>query len=115
MITYKIAKFISLSILFSLFYRPPNSDSVNYSTIEDSVHLAVDTGISDIIVTGDFNLNMPNPQTARKISSFCDQFSLHQMIKDPTHFTENSSSLIDLVLQRNENHVIHCGVGDPFL
>ena len=37
------------------------------------------------------------------------------MIKDPTHFTENSSSLIDLVLVSNENLVIHCGVGDPFL
>ena len=83
--------------------------------IEDSIHLAVDTGVSDIIVTGDFNLNMLNPQTFRKISSFCYQFSFHQMIKDPTHFTENSSSLIDLVLVSNENHVIHCGVGDPFL
>ena len=102
-------------ILFGLFYRPPNSDSVYYSTIEDSIHLAVDTGVSDIIVTGDFNFNMLNPQTARKISSFCDQFSFHQMIKDPTHFTENSSSLIDLVLVSDENHVIHCGVGDPFL
>ena len=37
------------------------------------------------------------------------------MIKDPTHFTENSSSLIDLILVSDENHVIHCDVGDPFL
>ena len=36
-------------ILFGLFDKPPNS--------EDSIHLAIDTGISDIIVTGDFNLN----------------------------------------------------------
>ena len=102
-------------VLFGLFHRPPNSDSVYYSTSEDSIHRAVDTGVSDIIVTGDSNLYMLNPQTARKISSSCDQFSLHQMIKDPTHFTENSSSLIDLVLVSNEDHVIHCGVGDPFL
>ena len=40
-------------ILFDLFYRPPNSNAHNYSMIEDSLFLAVDTNISDIIVTGD--------------------------------------------------------------
>ena len=45
-------------VLFGLFYRPPVSDSCYLSTIEDSIHLAVDTGISDIIITGDFNYNM---------------------------------------------------------
>ena len=41
--------------LFGLYYRPPNSDS-NYATIiENSIHLAVDTGMRDIILTGDFN------------------------------------------------------------
>ena len=52
-------------ILFGLFYRPPNS-GVNYlSSIEDSLGLAIDTGIADIIVTGDFNINMFNPNSAR--------------------------------------------------
>ena len=32
-------------ILFCLFYRPPNSDAIYFSSIEDSIHLAVDTGI----------------------------------------------------------------------
>ena len=45
-------------ILFGLFYRPPNSDSTYFTSIEDSIHLAVDTGIQDIVVTGDFNFNM---------------------------------------------------------
>ena len=69
-----------------------------YSSLEDSIHLAVDTGIDDIIITGDFNLNMLNSQYARKINSLCQQFSLFQSISKPTHFTENSSSLIDLLL-----------------
>ena len=37
------------------------------------------------------------------------------MIQDPTHFTENSSSLIDIFIVSNKNRVINCGVGDPFL
>ncbi|MEW8191406.1 MAG: reverse transcriptase family protein [Candidatus Thiodiazotropha endolucinida] len=103
-------------ILFGLFYRPPNSDSNYFSDIEDSVALAVDSpGISEIIITGDFNLNVLHPQTARKINSICTEFSFYQSISQPTHFTENSSSLIDILLVNNKNYLIVSGVGDPFL
>ena len=53
-------------ILFGLFYRPPNSNANYYSMIEDSLSLAVDTNISDIIVTGDFNFNLLNPRSSTK-------------------------------------------------
>ena len=101
-------------ILFGLFYRPPNSDAIYFSAVEDSFHLAVDTGIKDIIITGDFNFNMLSEQSSRKIKDLCRQFSLSQIISQPTHFTENSS-LIDLLLVNDNNHVITSGVGDPFL
>ena len=102
-------------VLFGLFYRPPNSDLNYNSTMEDSIHLAVDTGINDIIITGDFNLNMFNSQSARKINGLYYQFSLTQVVNEPSHFTEHSSSLTDLMLVSNPNHVILNGVGDPFL
>ena len=102
-------------VLFGLFYRPPNSDLTYYSSLEDSIHLAVDTGIDDIIITGDFNFNMLNSQYARKINSLCQQFSLYQSISEPTHYTENSISLIDLLLVSNKDRIIFSGVGDPFL
>ena len=85
-------------ILFGSFYRPPSSDLMYYSGIEDSIHLAVDTGINDIIITGDFNFNMLNIQTSRKIRLLCEEFSLTQVITEPTHFTETSASLIDIIL-----------------
>ena len=71
-------------VLFGLFYPPPppNSNSNFFSDIEDSIALAVDSpGISEIIITGDFNLNLLNPQTARKINSICIQFSFFQFIR----------------------------------
>ena len=77
--------------------------------------MAVDTGIADIIVTGDFSLNVLNARTSRKIESFCSQFSFYQSIDQRTHFTENSSSLIDIVLVRNKDSLLLSGVGDPFL
>ena len=102
-------------VLFGLFYRPPNSDMTYYSLLEDSIHLAVDTGIDDIIITGDFNFNMLNSQYARKINLPCQQFSLYQSISEPTHFKENSSSLIDLLLVSNKDRIIFSGISDPFL
>ena len=101
-------------ILFGLFYRPPNSGINYYLDIENSLHLAVDTDISDIIITGDLNLNILSPLTSRKIEAFCSQFSLYQSINEPIHFTEHSSSLIDILLVSNKDHLILCGVGDPF-
>ena len=102
-------------ILFGAFYRPPNSSVMYHSTIEDSIHLALDTGIPDVVITGDFNYNLLSDQTNRKISSICQQFSLHQCISEPTHYSENASSLIDIILVSNRNSVIFSGAGDPFL
>ena len=74
-------------ILFGLFYRPPSSNAAYLSSIDDSVHLAIDTGIQEIIVTGDFNCNMLNAQLSVKIRDLCEQFSLEQVINEPTHYT----------------------------
>ena len=101
--------------LAQIFYRPPNADAVYYSAVEESIHLASDSGIHDIIITGDFNFNMFDPQSSRKTNSICEQFSFSQTIQEPTHFTETSSSLIDLLIVSNKRHIINCGVSDPFL
>lgn len=63
------------SILYVFFYRPPNTDIQYFSNIEDSIALAIDKAISDIIITGDFNFNFLNSQTKRKIDMLCTQFS----------------------------------------
>ena len=102
-------------LLLGLFYRPPSSDSAYFSSIEDSIYLAVDTGTKDIVITGDLNYNVLNIQASSKIKSLCEQFSLVQTINDPTHDTEHSHSLIDIILTNNVNHLVLSGEGDPFL
>lgn len=69
------------SILFGLFYRPPNADAQYFSNIEDSISLAIDTGISNIIVTGDLNFNFLNVQARRKIDMLCTQNSIYKCFK----------------------------------
>ena len=103
------------NILYGVFYRPPNSDSVYISQIEDSIGLAIDSSISDVIITGDFNLNTMNQTQFRKVEALCNQFNMTQCIDEPTHFTENSHSTIDLLFVTNKNSILTTGVGEPFL
>ena len=77
--------------------------------------MAIDTGIPDIIILGDFNLNMLKPATSRSVSNICQQYNLIQIIIEPTYFTETSMSLIDLVLVSSPESILLSGVGDPFL
>ena len=83
--------------------------------IERSIDLAIDTGIPDIIILGDFNLNMLKAATSRSVTNICQQYNLKQIIIEPTHFTETSMSLIDLVLVSSPESILLSGVGDPFL
>ena len=102
-------------LLFGVFYIPPNADSEYFSLMDTSLNLAIDTEHNNIIATGDFKLNMLTNNTARKIHSLCSEFALHQSIAEPTHYTETSSSLIDLILVHNQDSLVASGVGDPFL
>ncbi|KAH3890067.1 hypothetical protein DPMN_014136 [Dreissena polymorpha] len=102
-------------VLFGIFYRPPNADASYTNLIDDSIGLAIETGISDIIITGDFNMNNSQPILVRKLDSWCLEYNLVQVINEPTHFTERSSSILDLLLLTNPNSLVLSGVGDPFL
>ena len=102
-------------VLVGTFYRPPNSLPLILSDIENSIGLAVDTGISDIVILGDFNLNMLATQSQRKINDLCQQYGLIQLINEATNFTESSASIIDLIMVSNINSVDISGVGEPFL
>ena len=98
-------------ILFGIFYIPPKSTQDIWEKLESSIEMAInDTAIDDVIITGDFNDNQLD-YSRTKISFLLTKFSLLQMIDEPTHFTEHSSSLIDLILTNNVNWLIYTGVG----
>ncbi|MEW8546861.1 MAG: endonuclease/exonuclease/phosphatase family protein, partial [Candidatus Thiodiazotropha sp.] len=99
--------------LVGTFYRPPNSTHEVLSSIEDSIALAFDTNIPNILITGDFNLDISKQPASKKVFDLCQQFSLEQLINEPTHYTELSSSIIDLFLTSNKTNVLLSGVGEP--
>ena len=101
--------------MFGIFYRPPNSSNEILEKIDDSIDLALDIDVSDVIITGDFNLNFLDSASRNKLLPIVNQYSLHQIIDEPTHFTETSSSIIDLFFTRYPDNVIVSSVGEAFL
>ncbi|MEW8185640.1 MAG: reverse transcriptase family protein [Candidatus Thiodiazotropha endolucinida] len=102
------------TILIGGFYRPPNSPVEYFNRIIESLDRACNTNINDMVILGDFNYNMQCVNN-NKIYELMQQYNLKQLIQEPTHFTESSESLIDLILVRNVNNVITSGVYDTFL
>ena len=58
---------------------------------------------------------MLNQNTQTKINNITLQYNLNQVIKEATHFTETSQSLIDLFLVSPSCDVVFSGVGEPIL
>ena len=48
-----------------------------FQTFENSIGMAVDTGIADIVILGDFNLNVLNAQSAREITEYVTNIIYH--------------------------------------
>ena len=104
----------SKKILIGGIYRPPNSSSDYFNLMLESIDRAHNTHIYDIIITGDFNYDMLS-NGSNKMTDLLQQYNLTQLIAEETHFTEQSASLIDLIIVRNKNNILTSGVADPFV
>ncbi|MEW8545738.1 MAG: reverse transcriptase domain-containing protein, partial [Candidatus Thiodiazotropha sp.] len=104
----------SKKVLIGGFYRPPNSNTRYFELINESIDRAYNSNILDIIILGDFNCDMTS-NNSNKMKELLQDFNLRQLINESTHFTENSSSLIDLILVRNTTNVLSSGVIDSFI
>ena len=102
-------------ILLGTFYRPPTSLPAVLDSIANSIGLAFDSDAHEINITGDFNLDILKTTTYRKVLDICQHYNLTQLISEPTHFTENSSFIIDLFFRSREDSVLLSGVGEPIL
>lgn len=103
-------------LLLGAFYRPPNSPSSLWQDIEHSIDLAFSTNYSNIVITGDLNVDYlkQNPHS-RYLTNIITNYNLVQMVTEPTHYTTTSNSLIDLVLVNTVNFVKEIKVGENFL
>ena len=100
-------------ILIGGIYRPPNSDFSVWTKIEETIDKAKATNINDIYLLGDYNCNYQLRNC--KIRDIIASYNMYQMINEPSHFAENSSSIIDLIIVNDKSSVSDCIVGDPFI
>ena len=97
--------------LIGTLYRPPNSDNDVWDLIAYSMEKSKDTKLENILITGDFNENLNCTQNPKIIDIISD-LGMTQIIRDPTHFTENSQTLLDLITVNNVESIDFSGVGD---
>ena len=74
---------------------------------------AYNTNISGIVITGDFYFIM-RTNGNNKIKDFIQNYNLEQLINED-HFTESSSSLIELILVRNCSNILMSGEADSLI
>ena len=113
-IGYKICYFISL-------YRSPSQTSDNFDSFLDNIKLNLDAMTDNnpflAVAIGDFNvrssswcINNKSNHEGTKIDFLATEYDLKQVINEPTHLLENSSSCIDLIFTSQPNLVMDAGI-----
>ena len=96
---------ITKKSLLGTFNRPPNSSQDVLTSIEGSISLAYDTNIQNILITGDFNLDVLKSSFNKRYLT-CVNISV---------YSNSSSSIIDLLFTSNINSIVFSDVGEPIL
>ena len=91
-------------LLICGIYRPPNSNNNYYDLIENKFDNLSNISTKDLIILGDFNCDMLS--SPNKMENIASSYNFQQLIDEPTHFTEHSSSIIDLILVTKPENVI---------
>ena len=104
----------SQKLLIGSIYRPPDSSSFlsTFASTMDRIWLRR----SNIILLGDFNFNLlaSHRDTNSKLPSWgfrqlLNKFNLKNVIDQPTRITDNSESLIDLIISSDTSKIYHHG------
>ena len=96
-------------------YRPPNSGVEYWDSLERTFETLNNSHIKDLVILGDFNCNMQSVNLPNRMHNLILAYDLCQLIDEPTHFTEHSSSIIDLALVNNPANVLFSDVISPFI
>lgn len=99
-------------IACGVVYRPPNYNCAKFlDELEGSISSCLPQS-DDIFCLGDLNIDVSKPDThsADLLFALINDLQLTQLINDPTRITENSSTIIDLILTNNIDRVLLSGV-----
>ena len=106
---------------FVVLYRSPSQSQEEFEIFSNNFEAILDIQAQKnpflMTTIGDFNAKSKNWYSQHKssfegrtIESVISQFGLYQLINEPTHLLENSSSCIDLIFTSQPNLVVESGV-----
>ena len=107
MVGQKLCNFIAL-------YRSPSRSQDLFESFKENLELNLESALQTnpflVVPLGDFNAKSSNwcknditTTESKAIENISSQFYLHQMINEPTHMLESTSSCIDLILTSQPN------------
>ena len=118
-------KFKRHGALFCVCYRPPGQNVASIQSFLIDLQTTIDMSISEqsdcIIITGDLNDRCVMWDDDRPVSELNTQLkdlvilnNMYQIIKDPTHFTDHSAYLLDLIITDSPGFIEEAGLLPPF-
>ena len=81
-------------LLFCVCYRPPDNKTEFWTSLQDSLDLARHSGISEIILAGDFNAD-PNTRAGQLFKVFCRSNDMMCYINEPTRITPDTATILN--------------------
>ena len=117
-IGHKLCNFIS-------FYRSPSQTQDEFEKFSENLERHLDDLRQNnpflVVVIGDFNVKSNNWYCRDKsslegdrVDNITKQYELHQVIREPTHILDNTSSCIDLIFTSQPNLITESGVHPSF-
>ena len=100
-------------ILICNIYRPPQGNVETFIDTMDNLLSELDLHRCEIILMGDFNIDILDKRNIStiRLQEMIKQYGLRQLIKEPTRYSENRHSCIDLLIT-NSDIIANSGVAN---
>ncbi len=111
-------------VLFATCYRPPGATALQVDAFIDSLSNQVECAMNDnpdaLIMVGDFNDRCVHwddrhekSEMGLKFYNYLNDVNLFQLVDEPTRITENSASLLDLIITDSPGYIDNLNVLPP--
>jgi hypothetical protein len=108
--------YIYHKLIMGTVYRKPGEENTStfWDDLQTSLSLAMQSGIANIILTGDFNADKStNLMAGGELAKFLTSNSLYQHVIKPTRIADGVASILDLLITNNRDLVKDTDVTAP--
>ena len=104
-------------LVVGVFYRPPSTDTQYFINFQDTLKHLHPCDFQNLLICGDYNINVSDSASPTSfhplLEQLCLEFSLSQIVSNPTRISAGHSSILDLVLLSNPQSLLSCTITEP--